>query len=640
MLRRMKNLFGCNIFICSILIIAFLVSESHSSSMPVSTYTENWDATNLKWIVPVAYSMTNFPIEHGLLFQGIVDELAAITCIDLQLKTVEPIGENYLLLNEFVGSTLCEPEYFGRRFTGKNDVKWGSQCTELQVRRIFYAHLGMYYEHQRSDRSSHVVFNPSGASGNLIDVPFRPPSTYHTPYDLESFMSVPSVQGVSVFGLPPDGSSQCLVLQENGNLSELDEYHMLQLYFHRDCPIALPCSSNNPCQNGGSCFDRKVLRPYCACTEYFTGDDCETRVFQCQSDTCKNNGVCTEEVDGSIKCKCVGPHTGKLCDIDLIHPGWIDGGNGHQYKLTSTACNWYEADRQCKLVGGDLAHDGVRDPTTLEFLKTSFSDNTLWIGFSTHAATSAKKFHWIDQINGPWAVHIPWGTGQPILGDSNHCVALKALSTGRALANINCNENALGICEKPIGNPLTYGAYRPGNGKMYFKTPALSTFRVSRTQCLEKGAHLAVTGAATTSMLKDIVDNVLGSSNSYVFVGYESFESYGQYKPILGVNSLPTSDPRWAANEPVFYNYGAQKHVRKQNAVVTSVALNGQLKTVNDRATKSYGLCEAPEIEECTCENGVCITVDSSGAKGCQCSQGYKQDNDGNCIRDMQCQIP
>ena len=38
----------------------------------------------------------------------------------------------------------------------------------------------------------------------------------------------------------------------------------------------IPCSSNNPCQNGGTC-DGTKLNYHCSCAEGYTGTNCESK---------------------------------------------------------------------------------------------------------------------------------------------------------------------------------------------------------------------------------------------------------------------------------------------------------------------------------------------------------------------------
>ena len=45
----------------------------------------------------------------------------------------------------------------------------------------------------------------------------------------------------------------------------------------------------------------------------------------------------------------------------LASPGWLNAGNGFQYRRTSGKQNWQESRIECQLQGGDLAHVGIRD---------------------------------------------------------------------------------------------------------------------------------------------------------------------------------------------------------------------------------------------------------------------------------------
>ncbi|XP_022107964.1 neurogenic locus protein delta-like [Acanthaster planci] len=46
----------------------------------------------------------------------------------------------------------------------------------------------------------------------------------------------------------------------------------------------------------------------------FEGSHCQTDVDECQSNPCKNNGLCVEQV-GTYRCLCKGSYTGTNCEI-------------------------------------------------------------------------------------------------------------------------------------------------------------------------------------------------------------------------------------------------------------------------------------------------------------------------------------
>ncbi|KAL3877080.1 hypothetical protein ACJMK2_034835 [Sinanodonta woodiana] len=63
---------------------------------------------------------------------------------------------------------------------------------------------------------------------------------------------------------------------------------------------------NEPCQNGGQCFDVSGglnLRRKCTCQPGYTGSNCETNINECDSNPCLFGATCTDLVNG-YRCTC------------------------------------------------------------------------------------------------------------------------------------------------------------------------------------------------------------------------------------------------------------------------------------------------------------------------------------------------
>ncbi|ESO89533.1 hypothetical protein LOTGIDRAFT_234340 [Lottia gigantea] len=74
---------------------------------------------------------------------------------------------------------------------------------------------------------------------------------------------------------------------------------------------------NGVCQNGGTCLVEKH-QYYCRCTSGYTGKNCETPIRACDSSPCFNDGVCSNNDDGSFTCFCnQGRFSGGRCENDI-----------------------------------------------------------------------------------------------------------------------------------------------------------------------------------------------------------------------------------------------------------------------------------------------------------------------------------
>jgi len=74
------------------------------------------------------------------------------------------------------------------------------------------------------------------------------------------------------------------------------------------------CASH-PCKNNGTCTDQ-VNGFNCSCAPGFNGTQCEIDLDDCGSHPCKNNGTCTDRVNG-FNCSCVPGFNGTQCETDI-----------------------------------------------------------------------------------------------------------------------------------------------------------------------------------------------------------------------------------------------------------------------------------------------------------------------------------
>lgn len=80
---------------------------------------------------------------------------------------------------------------------------------------------------------------------------------------------------------------------------------------------------SNPCWNGGQCIDLGSDF-ICQCPSGATGKDCRqiTTAACLTSNPCRNNAVCMVTPQGGSMgafCVCVGPWTGKFCEVSLFN---------------------------------------------------------------------------------------------------------------------------------------------------------------------------------------------------------------------------------------------------------------------------------------------------------------------------------
>ena len=69
------------------------------------------------------------------------------------------------------------------------------------------------------------------------------------------------------------------------------------------------------CQNNGTCQRLPHGRAKCLCNEYWTGDECDEDVNECDERTslCLNNGTCLN-TPGNYQCQCSENYLGKHCE--------------------------------------------------------------------------------------------------------------------------------------------------------------------------------------------------------------------------------------------------------------------------------------------------------------------------------------
>ena len=79
--------------------------------------------------------------------------------------------------------------------------------------------------------------------------------------------------------------------------------------------VDTPCATLRPCQNEGYCTNTNSTSPsyVCSCPTGFDGTHCQLDRRPCQTDTCWNNGTCTESSQTTADCSCASGWQGARC---------------------------------------------------------------------------------------------------------------------------------------------------------------------------------------------------------------------------------------------------------------------------------------------------------------------------------------
>ncbi|XP_051926761.1 protocadherin Fat 2 isoform X1 [Hippocampus zosterae] len=92
------------------------------------------------------------------------------------------------------------------------------------------------------------------------------------------------------------------------------------------CSRAGPCD-HNPCQNGGVCHEETNGELHCRCTDLFYGSRCEQKNNPCVSEPCTHGRVCVPREQGYI-CNCSMAHVNAQCHngVDVCSPNPCPSG--------------------------------------------------------------------------------------------------------------------------------------------------------------------------------------------------------------------------------------------------------------------------------------------------------------------------
>ncbi|CAL8393388.1 delta-like protein 4 [Gadus morhua] len=80
------------------------------------------------------------------------------------------------------------------------------------------------------------------------------------------------------------------------------------------------CTHHRPCVNGATCMNTGQGSYTCTCLPGFTGVNCELEMQECDSNPCRNAGICTN-LDSGYTCTCLPGFEGSHCEHSLLTCG-------------------------------------------------------------------------------------------------------------------------------------------------------------------------------------------------------------------------------------------------------------------------------------------------------------------------------
>ncbi|KAJ3606806.1 hypothetical protein NHX12_026325 [Muraenolepis orangiensis] len=80
------------------------------------------------------------------------------------------------------------------------------------------------------------------------------------------------------------------------------------------------CTHHRPCVNGATCMNTGQGSYTCTCLPGFTGVNCELEMQECDSNPCRNGGVCTN-LESGYTCACLSGFEGSHCEHSLLPCG-------------------------------------------------------------------------------------------------------------------------------------------------------------------------------------------------------------------------------------------------------------------------------------------------------------------------------
>ncbi|ETE62036.1 EGF-like repeat and discoidin I-like domain-containing protein 3, partial [Ophiophagus hannah] len=173
-----------------------------------------------------------------------------------------------------------------------------------------------------------------------------------------------------------------------------------------------PCLPN-PCHNGGTCEISEAYRGdtfigyICKCPAGFNGIHCQHNVNECETEPCKNDGICTDLV-ANYSCECPGEFMGRNCQYKCSGPLGMEGGIISNQQITASSTHralfglqkWYPYYARLNKKGAKR----IGSPEYIKSYKIAYSsDGKLWTTYKVKGTSEDMVFHGNVDNNTPYA---------------------------------------------------------------------------------------------------------------------------------------------------------------------------------------------------------------------------------------------
>lgn len=103
---------------------------------------------------------------------------------------------------------------------------------------------------------------------------------------------------------------RCIKDQYNNNICSC-----LPGYTGVSCSVDIRECNSNPCKNNGICSEPFLNMYLCSCHSGFTGPFCDQIISTCDSKPCLNGGICSQTLPNSFTCICPNGFTGQQSEL-------------------------------------------------------------------------------------------------------------------------------------------------------------------------------------------------------------------------------------------------------------------------------------------------------------------------------------